>query len=163
MLIKIQKGMDNLMTAIAAILTALMFLVIILNVILRLIPSIGGFKWYMEFSQYANVWAMLLGASGIAAMGTNLRVEAVDSIMEKFPWGYKASRVIVDVAEIVFYLVVTYSGWLLSTKAKQKVSTMPQFTMGQVYVIFPIAGALCVLAAVIHLAVTLSSKEKKEA
>jgi TRAP-type C4-dicarboxylate transport system permease small subunit len=153
------------MTAVSAILTASMFFVIILNVILRLIPSIGGFSWYMEFSQYANVWAMLLGASGIAVMGTNLRVEAVDTVMEKFPWGYKASRVIVDVAELVFYLVVTYSGWLLSTKAKQKVSTMPRFTMGQVYVIFPIAGVLCVIAVLIHLAVTLTSKqeEKKEA
>lgn len=163
MLIKLQNGMDRVLTAISAILIALMFLVIVVNVILRLIPSIGGFSWYMEFSQYANVWAMLLGAGGIAVMGTNLRVEAVDSIVEKFPWGYKASRVIVDVAEIIFYLVITYSGWLLATRAKQKVSTMPQFTMGQVYMIFPIAGALCVLAAVIHLAVTLTQKEKKEA
>lgn len=163
MLLKVQKGMDQVMTAISAVLLALMFIIIILNVILRLIPSIGGFSWYMEFSQYSNVWAMLLGASGIAVMGTNLRVEAVDSVLGKFPWGYKLSRVIVDVAEIIFYLVVTYSGWLLSTKAKQKVSTMPQFTMGQVYVIFPIAGALCVLAVLIHLAVTLTQNEKKEA
>lgn len=162
MLIKVQKGMDKLMTAIGAILIATMFLIIVLNVILRLIPAVGGFSWYMEFSQYANVWAMMVGASGIVVMGTNLRVEAVDSVLGKQKWGYKLSRVIIDVAEIVFYLVVTYSGWLLSTKAKQKVSTMPQFTMGQVYVIFPIAGALCILAALIHLAVTLSEKDKEK-
>lgn len=162
MLIKVQKGMDKLMTAIGAILIATMFLIIILNVILRLIPAVGGFSWYMEFSQYANVWAMMVGASGIVVMGTNLRVEAVDSVLGKQKWGYKLSRVIIDVAEIVFYLVVTYSGWLLSTKAKQKVSTMPQFTMGQVYVIFPIAGALCILAALIHLTVTLSEKDKEK-
>lgn len=165
-MIKLQKMMDNLMTAIAAILIATMFLVIIVNVILRLIPSIGGFKWYMEFSQYANVWAMLLGAAGIAAMGTNLRVEAVDAlILSKIPGGVKIGRLIVDVAELVFYFTMTYSGWLLASKAKQKVSTMPQFTMGQVYIIFPIAGALCILAVLIHIAVTLSEKpeEKKEA
>lgn len=165
MLLKVQKGMDNLMTAIGAILLAVMFVVITLNVILRLIPSVGGFKWYMEFSQYANVWAMMLGGAGIVVMGTNLRVEAVDSILQKFSWGYKLGRIIVDVAEVVFYLTVTYSGWLLATKAKQKVSTMPQFTMGQVYWIFPVAGVLCVIAALIHLAVTLSAEqeEKKEA
>lgn len=165
-MIKLQKKMDNLMTAIAAILIATMFLVIIVNVILRLIPSIGGFKWYMEFSQYANVWAMLLGAAGIAVMGTNLRVEAVDAlILSKIPGGVKIGRLIVDVAELVFYFAMTYSGWLLASKAKQKVSTMPQFTMGQVYMIFPIAGALCILAVLIHIAVTLSEKpeEKKEA
>lgn len=165
MLITLQKKVDNLMTAISAMLIALMFAVIIVNVVLRLIPSIGGFKWYMEFSQYANVWAMLLGASGIAVMGTNLRVEAVDAlILGKIPGGLKIGRLIVDVSELIFYLSMTYSGWLLATKAKQKVSTMPQFTMGQVYMIFPIAGVLCVLAVLIHMAVTLTAKqeEKKE-
>lgn len=164
MLVKIQTGMDRIMTALGAILIASMFVVIIINVILRLIPSVGGFSWYMEYSQYANVWGMMLGAAGIAAMGTNLRVEAVDSVLGKTPLGHKLTRVIIDVSQIVFYLVVTYSGWLLSTRAKQQVSTMPQFTMGQVYVIFPIAGVLCIIASLIHLAVTLSSaEEKKEA
>lgn len=165
MLLKLQKIIDNLTTAIGAILLAIMFLVITINVILRLIPSVGGFSWYMEFSQYANVWAMLLGAAGIVVMGTNLRVEAVDAVLDKFPWGEKLGKIIVDVSEIIFYLSVTYSGYLLATKAKQKVSTMPQFTMGQVYWIFPVAGVLCVIAALIHLAVTLTTKqeEKKEA
>lgn len=165
MLIKIQKGMDHIMTAISAVLIATMFLVIIVNVILRLIPSVGGFKWYMEFSQYANVWGMLLGAAGIAVMGTNLRVEAVDSILKKIPGGDILGRIIIDVSQLIFYCTMTYSGWLLATKAKQKVSTMPQFTMGQVYMIFPIAGVLCIIAVLIHLAVTLTTKdaEKKEA
>ena len=45
-----------------ASLLAVMFLGIMANVVLRLIPNIGGFSWYMEFSQYANVWALLIGA-----------------------------------------------------------------------------------------------------
>lgn len=162
MLIKIQKGMDRLTTAVGAALIAIMFMVIMANVILRLIPAVGGFRWYMEFSQYANVWGMMIGAAGIAVMGTNLRVEAVDTMVARFSWGYKFSRVIIDVAELVFYFTVTYSGWLLATKAKQKVSTMPQFTMGQVYWIFPVAGVLCILAVLIHLAVTLTAKTEKE-
>lgn len=162
MLTKVQRGMDKIMTAIGAILIALMFMVIMLNVILRLIPAVGGFKWYMEFSQYANVWGMMLGAAGIAVMGTNLRVEAVDTVLGKTEFGRKLSRVIIDVSELVFYLVVTYSGWMLASRAKQKVSTMQQFTMGQVYMIFPIAGVLCIAAVLIHLAVTLTVKEEKK-
>ena len=162
MLTKLQSNMDKVMTAIGAMLIALMFTVIMANVILRLIPAVGGFKWYMEFSQYANVWGMMLGAAGIAVMGTNLRVEAVDSVLGKTPIGRKLTRVIIDVSELIFYLVITYSGWLLASKAKQKVSTMPKFTMGQVYLIFPIAGVLCIIAVLIHLAVTLSSKEEKK-
>lgn len=162
MLVKLQKRIDQLTTAVAALLIAAMFIVIVANVILRYIPGIGGFKWYMEFSQYANVWAMLIGAAGIAVMGTNLRVEAVDAVMDRFPWGYKVTRIIVDVAELVFYGVMTYSGYLLSTKAKQAVSTMPSFKMGQVYAIFPVAGVLCILAIVVHLLVTVTAKPEKE-
>ncbi len=161
MLKKIQKGYDNVLTGISAVMLSVMFVVIVANVILRLIPNIGGFKWYMEFSQYANVWAMLLGAGGIAAAGTNLRVEVVDALVEKYPWGKKLTKTIVDVALMVYYAVLTTSGYTLATKAKQAVSTMPQFKMGQVYWIFPIAGVICIIGAVIHLLVTWTEKEEK--
>ena len=59
---------------------------------------------------------------------------------------------------ILFYVMVTYGGYQLCTRAKQAVSTMPQFTMGQVYTIFPIAGVLCILSAVLNLIVELTAK-----
>ena len=65
----IQTWMDHITTAVAAVLIAVMFCVIIANVVLRAIPAVGGFRWYMEFSQYANVWAMLIGAAGIVVQG----------------------------------------------------------------------------------------------
>lgn len=160
MLVKIQKLADNITTAIGAVLIAIMFVVIMANVVLRLIPNIGGFSWYMEFSQYANVWAMLIGAGGIAAAGTNLRVEIIDSILERFPWGLKVTKIIVDISLIVYYCILTWSGYELSTRARQAVSTMPDFTMGQVYAIFPVAGVLCVICALIHLLVTLTTKNE---
>ena len=162
MIKKIQKRVDETMTIIAAFLTGLMFLIIIANVILRLIPSIGGFSWYMEFSQYANVWAMMIGAAGVACAGTNLRVEVIDSVLKKKTYSYKLTRVIVDIFELVFYILVTYSGFQLATRAKQKVSTMPSFTMGQVYMIFPIAGILCIAAVIINLAALMSEKEGRK-
>ena len=35
---------------------------------------------------------------------------------------------------------------------------MPQFTMGQVYTIFPIAGVICIIGAVVNLIVELTEK-----
>lgn len=163
MLKKIQYWIDTITTAISGVLIAVMFVVLVANVILRAIPSVGGFRWYMEFSQYANVWAMLIGSAGIAAAGTNLRVEAVDSIMGKIKGGDKIAKIIVDVALIAFYCIMTVSGRQLSMRAVQAVSTMPSFTMGQVYIIFPIAGVLCVISAIVHLLVTITDKpESKE-
>ena len=164
MLKKIQTRIDNITTGVAAVMIAVMFVVIIANVILRAIPAVGGFKWYMEFSQYANVWAMLIGAAGIAVQGTNLRVEAVDSIAKRIPCGEKIAKILVDISLIAFYAIMTASGRVISQKAIQAVSTMPQFRMGQVYSIFPVAGVLCIIAALVHLLVTLTEKpEKKEA
>lgn len=149
---KLQTTLDKITTLISAILCAAMMVILFANVVLRLIPGIGGFKWYMESSQYLNVWSMLIACIGINAMGTNLRVEVVDSILGKTPLGKKI------VVIILFYVMVTYGGYQLCTRAKQAVSTMPQFTMGQVYTIFPIAGVLCILSAVLNLVVELTTK-----
>lgn len=159
MLKKIQHTYDLLLTYISAVLLAAMFIVLIANVILRLIPAVGGFRWYMEFSQYANVWAMLIGAAGVAAAGTNLRVEAVDALFGKLPHGHKIGRLVVDAALLVFYFYMIKSGSILSQRAIQKVSTMPEFTMGQVYSIFPVAGVLCIIGTVLNILVTVTSKD----
>lgn len=144
---KLQTTLDKITTLISAILCAAMMVILFANVVLRLIPGIGGFKWYMESSQYLNVWSMLIACIGINAMGTNLRVEVVDAVLGKTPLGKKIVVIIRDVFIILFYVMVTYGGYQLCTRAKQAVSTMPQFTMGQVYTIFPIAGVLCILSA----------------
>ena len=162
MLKKIQSKYDRVMTAVSAVLIAIMFCVLVANVVLRLIPAVGGFKWYMEFSQYANVWAMLTGSAGIAAQGTNLRVEAVEGLFAKIPHGQQIAKTIVDVFLIVYYYFFIISGSILSQKAVQRVSTMQMFKMGQVYIIFPIAGVLCIIGAVLNLLVVWTTKDGAE-
>ena len=159
---KLQTGLDKASTLVAAVLCGVMMAVLLANVILRYIPGIGGFKWYMEGGQYLNVFSMLLAGIGITVQGTHLHVELVDTIVAKNPALKKVHKIIVSVFIALFYAVMTYSGWVLCTKAKQAVSTMPQFTMGQVYTIFPIAGAICTLAAIVNLIVDITEKEEEE-
>lgn len=158
MLKKIQTWIDQITTLIASVLIGVMFIVIIANVIMRAIPSVGGFRWAMEFSQYANVWAMMIAAAGIAVQGTNLRVEAVDTIAKKIPGGEKITKIIIDVALIAFYCVLFKSGNMISHKAIQTLGTMPKFKMGQVYAIFPVASVICIISAVVNILVTLTEK-----
>ena len=103
---------------------------------------------------------MLIAGVGITARRTHLHVELVDSIVAKNPKFRKIHNAIVSLFMILFYAMVTYSGWQLASRAKQAVSTMPQFTMGQVYRIFPIAGAITVLAAIVDLIVQITEKEE---
>ena len=139
---------------------AAMMIIIFANVVLRLIPSVGGFKWYMEGSQYLNVWSMLIVGICVTVKGTHLHVEMVDSVVAKVPALKKLHKVIVSAFIFLFYVMVTYSGYQLSTRAKQAVSTMPQFKMGQVYVIFVIAGAVCALSALVDMIVAITEKEE---
>ena len=159
MLKKIQTWIDRITTAVASILIGIMFLVIIANVIMRAIPAVGGFRWAMELSQYINVWAMLIATAGIAVQGTNLRVEAVDTLAKKIPYGDKITKIIIDVAMIVFYCILFKSGKMISKKAIQTLGTMPKFRMGQMYSIFPVTSVLCIISAAVHLFVTLTEKK----
>ena len=158
---KLQKILDDVSTFVAAVLCAAMMVILFANVILRYIPGIGGFKWYMEAGQYLNVFSMLLAGVGITVTRTHLHVELVDAMVDRTPVLKKIHACIVSAFIALFYIMMTYSGWLLASKAKQAVSTMPQFTMGQVYTIFPVAGVLCVLATVVDLIVVLTEKEEE--
>lgn len=157
---KLQNALDKGSTVIAAVMCAAMMIILFANVVLRLIPAVGGFKWYMEGSQYINVWSMLIVGICITAKGTHLHVELVDAVVGKNPTLKKIHKVITSAFIFLFYVMVTYSGYQLSTRAKQAVSTMPQFKMGQVYVIFIIAGAICALSALVDMIVTITEKEE---
>lgn len=158
---KLQMILDKATTFVAAVLCAAMMIILFANVVLRYIPGIGGFKWYMEAGQYLNVFSMLIAGAGITVTRSHLHVELVDAMVEKTPLLKKLHVLVVSAFIILFYAMMTYSGWLLCTKAKQAVSTMPQFTMGQVYTIFPIAGVLCIIATVIDLVVAFTEKEEE--
>ena len=81
--------------------------------------------------------------------------------MKKIPGGAKISKVIIDVALILFYISVFVSGKTFAKKSMIiKVSTMPSFKMGQVYQIFPWAAVLCIVAGLVHLLITLLEKEE---
>lgn len=157
---KLQNALDKGSTVIAAVMCAAMMIILFANVVLRLIPGIGGFKWYMEGGQYINVWSMLIIGICITAKGTHLHVELVDAVASKNPVLKKLHKVVTSVFICLFYAMVTYSGYQLSTRAKQAVSTMPQFRMGQVYVIFVIAGAICTLSALVDMIVAITEKEE---
>lgn len=157
---KLQNALDKGSTVVAAVMCAAMMIILFANVVLRLIPGIGGFKWYMEGGQYINVWSMLIVGVCITVKGTHLHVELVDAVVGKNPVLKKIHKVITSAFIFLFYVMVTYSGYQLSTRAKQAVSTMPQFKMGQVYVIFVIAGALCAFSALVDMIVAITEKEE---
>jgi TRAP-type C4-dicarboxylate transport system permease small subunit len=159
-MIKAKEWMEKISIVISSVMIAAMIIILFVNVVLRYIPGIGGFKWYMESSQYLNVWAMLLIGAQITVTGTHLKVEVLDSLVANNKLATKVVKVIRGIFITLFYLAIAYSGWMLASKAKQAISTMPSFTMGQVYIMFPIAGIICAVASVINIILVLLDNEK---
>lgn len=161
---KILNTIDQITTFISGSMCAVMMIILIINIILRYIPGIGGFSWYMEGSQYMNVWSMLIVGIGISATRTHLKVALIDDMaMKAGPVFFKIQQGFVALAIIVFYLAVTYSGYLYASKSNQLISTMPIFKMSLIYWMFPITGILCAASAAMDYIVFLTDKGGEEA
>ncbi len=159
---KIQEWADKLSVLISSLMIAAMMFILVFNIIMRFVPGVGGVRWYMESSQYLNVWAMLLVGIQITIRGTHLRVEIIDALVKKSAVGQKVVKVLNDIFILLFYVIAAYASFQLATKAKQAVSTMPNFTMGQVYMMMPVAYGLSALAVIIELIVFFREFGKSE-
>ncbi len=159
---KIQEWADKLSVLISSLMIAAMMFILVFNIIMRFVPGVGGVRWYMESSQYLNVWAMLIVGIHITVRGTHLRVEVIDSLVKNSAAGQKIVKLLNDLFILLFYIIAAYASFQLATKAKQAVSTMPKFTMGQVYMMMPIAYGLSALAVIIELIVFFREFGKKE-
>ncbi|MDF2614140.1 MAG: TRAP-type C4-dicarboxylate transport system, small permease component [Clostridia bacterium] len=155
---KLQSWIDKVTTVISSTMLAVMMIILTTNVILRYIPGIGGFKWYMESSQYLNVWAMFIIGIAICAHTEHLNVNILEGVVKGF--GKKIIKTIVTIFTILFYIGLAYGAFLLATKSKQEISTMAPLKMAYVYWLIPIVSILSAISAFIGLMVDLSRKEK---
>lgn len=155
---KLQSVIDNVATAIAAVMCGLMMVILVVNIILRYMPGIGGFSWYMESSQYLNVWSMLIAGTAIAVRTEHLKVNLAEDLARGV--GKKVVKGIVALFNVLFYIGLAYGAYLLATKAKQSISTMPQFKMAQVYWMIPISSVLSAVSVVIGFCIDLQKEEK---
>ncbi|MEM5768260.1 MAG: C4-dicarboxylate ABC transporter permease, partial [Bacillota bacterium] len=87
---KLQHAIDQGATFVSAVMCAAMMIILMINIVLRYTPGIGGFSWYMEGSQYLNVWSMLIVGIAISVTRTHLKVALVDELsMKAGPVFYK--------------------------------------------------------------------------
>lgn len=158
---KLQTGIDKTTTFISAAMCCMMMTILTVNIILRYMPGIGGFSWYMESSQYLNVWSMLIAGIAVSVRTEHLKVNLAEDLAKGN--GKKVVKVIVAVFNILFYIGMAYGSYLLATKAKQSISTMPQFKMSHVYWMIPLTAILSAVSVVIGLIVDLQNMDKGEA
>lgn len=144
---KLRGWVDKTTTVAACLICAVYMCIIIYNVAARYIFG-GGIPWYMESSQYLNVWAMLIAGVGLCASNEHLRVSMIDEVLKGK--AKKIDRYIVAVLSLAFYLFVAYSAYLLATRSRQTISTMAPLKMAYVYWMLPVTAVLSAVAVLLE-------------
>lgn len=119
----------------------LMSLATFTNVVLRYAFN-SPIQWAEEFSRYAFIWVVFLGAAACSKRKTHI---LIDGIVTMFPPRARAAcAVLVDATVLVLLGALTYYGYVLCTMATQATSTLniPQYV---VYIVVPFSAALICL------------------
>ena len=155
---KLQHSIDHMAAVLASVLLGAMIVILVYNVFARFMG--GGIQWYMEASQYSNVWAMLIAGIGVCIKGEHLRINGLEQAL-KGKWK-TVNRIIVSVITIVFYLFFAYGTYLLALNSRQEISTMAPLKMSYVYWLMPVTGILSAIATAIHLCIEIKETLNKE-
>ena len=156
---KLQEGINRATTVLSAILMGVVMAILAYNVFARFLG--GGIHWYMEASQYLNIWAMLIAGIGICAKGEHLRIQALESLLKGK--AYKFNKLIISLLTIAFYSLFAYGSFLLATRSRQSISTMAPLKMAYVYWLMPVTAMLSALSAALHAIIEQTETPEKGA
>ncbi len=114
------------------------------NVVLRYVFN-SPIQWAEEFSRYAFIWVVFLGAAACSKRRTHIVIDAVTSLLPSRARALCALTV--ETVVLVLMAAIAYYGYTLCTMATQATSTLkiPQYV---VYAVVPFAAALSSLHAI---------------
>ena len=131
----------NFEEIISGALLVLMSLATISNVVARYFFN-NPLEWAEEFSRYAFIWVVFLGAVVCTKGGRHI---VIDGLVLALPVQFRAFlQVLVDSITLGFMLLLVYYGWILTAFTTQPTSTLkvPLFV---VYVVVPLSALLIAL------------------
>lgn len=130
--------LKNFEEVIAGTLLVLMALATLLNVVARYFFN-SPVPWADEFSRYAFIWLVFVGAVVCTKRGRHI---SIDLVVTALPSRIRPFvQILADVATAVLMLIIIYYGWILTSLATQPTSTLkvPQYV---VYMIVPLSAFL---------------------
>ena len=116
-------------------------------------------EWAEEFSRYAFIWIVFLGAAVCTKHGRHI---VIDGLALALPERVRVSlAVLVDVLILALMTVLAYYGWILTIFTTQPTSTL-HVPMSVVYVVVPASAVLIGLRSLERLAGRVRSARRKE-
>lgn len=138
----VRRGVEITIVTLFAVLTVAVFAQVVARYVFNQPPA-----WTEEVARFCQVWIILLASSVCIRKGSHL---AVDYLGPALPPGVRRTVALLMGALMVLYsaVVVVWGSRLLLIGSMQTSPAM-QLNMGWVYLVFPLAGSLMVLEAVL--------------
>lgn len=134
--------LGNLEELISGVLMVAMLLATFTGVIVRYFFN-SPFPWAEEFSRYAFIWLVFIGAALCTKLNQHLIIDILINIIP--PGGLQRYWLAaVDLIVAAVMLVIIYYGWRLSAAATQPTSTL-KIPQSVVYFVVPFSAALILL------------------
>ena len=122
----------------SGIFMVLMFLATFANVVARYFFN-SPILWAEEFSRYAFIWVVFLGAVVCTKHKRHIGIDSVVKVLPSHvqPWVNLAA----DLLTLALMVIIIWYGWILTRSATQTTATLqiPQYV---IYIVVPSSGVL---------------------
>lgn len=153
----LKNGLDTFLKWASVVLFALLVVIVVWQVFTRQVIGSPA-TWTEEAARYTFVW---LGFFAAALVFSERGHIAVDFVVRLLPDPVQRGiAVLVQLAIITFaWIVLVYGGWRASQGAwNQNLTALPA-TVGQMYLVMPIAGVLIIVYALYHVVAVIRRTE----
>lgn len=99
-------------------------------------------EWAEEFSRYAFIWVVFLGAVVCTKRGRHIVIDGL--VLALAPRARAFLKALVNLITLAFMTILAYYGWVLTAFTTQPTSTL-YVPMSVVYVVVPASAALIIL------------------
>ncbi|UNK70716.1 TRAP transporter small permease [Microbacterium sp. H1-D42] len=157
-LARIRRVIDRVLALLCIITFTLLVIVVSWQVFTREVLN-NSAPWTEEAARYTFVVLAVLAAAYVFSERGHI---AVEILVKKLPLaGQRVMAVVIELIVIFFFVMVfIIGGWRVADNAwNQDLSTLP-VTVGQVYLVLPIAGVIIVFYSIAHLIGVLAGAEK---
>jgi TRAP-type C4-dicarboxylate transport system permease small subunit len=101
---------------------------------------------------------MFIVGIGLCATSDHLRITIIEEMQTG--WLKTANKIIVELLTFIFYILLAYGTFLLASKSRQQIATLPPLKMAYVYWLLPITSVLSAISVLISLIAELTNKGK---
>ncbi len=154
---RVRRVVDGVLAALCLVVFTALVIIVSWQVFTREVLHYSA-PWTEEAARYTFVVLALVAAAYVFSERGHI---AVEMLVEKFPARGQLVMGLVIEAIVIFFtaFVFVWGGWRIALNAwAQHLSTLP-LTVGQVYLVMPVAGVLIIFYSVYHVVGILSGAE----